>query len=417
MKEIEAKYIAIAAALRKDILSGRYETRERIPSEEALARRFGASRPTIERALRELKREGFLDAKAGSGFYLTSFARNASGAIGVIAPDYRRIDFFTDLCNSIVTVAKAEGYNVLLGDTTALYSYDRARWALQTAREYAKQKIVGVILEPIDLMPNATSATEAVLHSLKERDIPVVLIDRDYLPPPKRSDYDLIGIDNAQAGYRIARHLIDAGAENIRFLTQPDYASTIRGRIQGVAQAVLDAGMPWNRSNILEIDTEDTAAFTKIIRKIFPAKRKSAKSALKRQAFVCRNDALAARLIQALSAEGLRIPKDAMVAGFDDGKIAQLLNPPLTTVSQPVNLLAETAVASLLQRIRTPNLPPRSIHLDAPLTIRASTARLTKPAIGNHNKHTSARNGVKEFCIGKTSAQGKFRCSTPNSKL
>ena len=193
MKEIEAKYIAIAAALRKDILSGRYETRERIPSEEALARRFGASRPTIERALRELKREGFLDAKAGSGFYLTSFARNASGAIGVIAPDYRRIDFFTDLCNSIVTVAKAEGYNVLLGDTTALNSCDRARWALQTAREYAKQKIVGVILEPIDLMPNATSATEAVLHSLKERDIPVVLIDRDYLPPPKRSDYDLIG--------------------------------------------------------------------------------------------------------------------------------------------------------------------------------------------------------------------------------
>ena len=36
---------------------------------------------------------------------------------------------------------------------------------------------------------------------------------------------------------------------------------------------------------------------------------------------------------------------------------------------------------------------------------------------GGYNKHTSARNGVKEFCIGKTSAQGKFRCSTPNSKL
>ena len=374
MKGIGIKYIAIASALRKDILSGRYDNHDRFPSEEALARRFGASRPTIERALRELKREGLIDARAGSGFYLTAFARNSTGAIGIIAPDCHRIDFFTDLCNSIVTVANAEGYNVLLGDTAALNSYDRARWALQTAREYAKQKIVGVLLEPIDLMPNSTSATEAVLHSLKERNIPVVLIDRDYLPSPERSNYDLIGIDNAQAGYRIARHLIDAGAQNIRFLTQPDYASTIRGRIQGVSQAVLDAGMPWNRSNILEIDTDDTAAFTKIIRRIFPAKRKSAKSALKRQAFVCRNDALAARLIQALTAEGWRIPKDAMVAGFDDGKIAQLLNPPLTTISQPVKLLAETAVASLLQRIRTPDLPPRSILLDAPLTVRASTS-------------------------------------------
>lgn len=373
MNETSAKYIAIASALRKDILSGRYDNHDRFPSEEALVRRFGASRPTIERALRELKREGFLVARAGSGLYLTAFARNATGAIGVIAPDYRRIDFFTDLCDSIVSVGKNEGYDVLMGDTTVLNSCDRAHWALITARAYAKRKIVGVLLEPIDLMPNSSSATEAVLHALKERNIPVVLLDRDYLPSPDRSDYDLIGIDNVQAGYRIAKHLIDAGAQNIRFLTQPDYASTIRGRIQGVAQAVLDSGMAWSRSNILEIDPEDTVAFTKIIRRVFPKGKRTKTCALKRQAFVCRNDALAARLIQALSTEGWRIPQDAMVAGFDDGKIAQLLNPPLTTISQPVRLLAETAVASLLQRIRTPSLPPRSILLDAPLTVRTST--------------------------------------------
>jgi DNA-binding LacI/PurR family transcriptional regulator len=99
-------------------------------------------------------------------------------------------------------------------------------------------------------MPNSTSATEAVLQVLNKSNIPVVLIDRDYLPAPNRSGYDLIGIDNVQAGYRIARHLIDAGAQNIRFLTQPDYASTIRGRIQGVAQAVFDAGIEWRKSHI-----------------------------------------------------------------------------------------------------------------------------------------------------------------------
>jgi DNA-binding LacI/PurR family transcriptional regulator len=372
MKETEAKYIAIAAALRKDILSGRYETRDRFPSEEALARRFGASRPTIERALRELKREGFLDAKAGSGFYLTSFARNASGAIGVIAPDYRRIDFFTDLCDGISSVGRAAGYNVLLGDSSIIE--DRASWALKTAKSYIEQKIVGVLLEPIDLTPDSTSATEAVLEVLSKRKIPVVLLDRDYLPTPERSGYDLIGIDNAQAGYRIAKHLIDNGAQTIHFLTQPDYASTIRGRIQGVAQAAFDAGIGWRKSHIVEINPDDSVAFTRIIRHIFPNVKARKKSIQNHQAFVCRNDALAARLIQALTAEGWRIPKDAMVAGFDDGKIAQLLNPPLTTISQPVNLLAETAVASLLQRIRTPDLPPRSILLDAPLTIRASTS-------------------------------------------
>ena len=374
MSENEAKYIAIAAALRKDILSGRYEGHERFPSEGSLVRRFKVSRPTVERALRELKREGFLDAKVGSGFYLTSFARNATGAIGVIAPDYRRIDFFTELCNCISDVGKSEGYDVLLGDTLMLDIIDRASWALSTAKEYAKKKIVGVLLEPIDLMPNSTSATEAVLQVLNRCNIPVILLDRDYLPSPNRSGYDLIGIDNVQAGYRIAKHLIDAGAENIRFLTQPDYASTIRGRIQGVAQAAIDSGMQWSRSNIFEIDPDDTVAFTKIVRSVFTKRKTSKPAGIKRQAFVCRNDALAARLIQVLSSERLSIPKDAMVAGFDDGKIAQLLNPPLTTISQPVQLLAETAVASLLQRIRTPNLAPRSILLDAPLTVRRSTS-------------------------------------------
>jgi LacI family transcriptional regulator len=370
----EAKYIAIAAALRKDILSGRYEGHEHFPSEGSLVRRFNVSRPTIERALRELKRDGFLAARAGSRSCLTSFAHNATGSIGVIVPDYHQIDFFTDLCNYISTVGKAEGYDVQFGNTTTLGIADRASWALHTARAYAKQKIVGVLLEPIDLMADSTSATEAVLQVLNKSNIPVVLLDRDYLPSPNRSAYDLIGIDNAQAGYRIARHLIDAGAQNIRFLTQPNYASTIRGRIQGVAQASLDSGIAWKRSNIVEIDPDDTESFLRIIRRIFTKGEGGRCSPTLRQAFVCRNDALAARLIQALSAEGWRIPNDAMVAGFDDGKIAQLLNPPLTTISQPVQLLAETAVASLLQRIRTPNLAPRSILLDAPLTVRRSTS-------------------------------------------
>lgn len=91
-----AKYLEIAQTLRREILEGKFANREHFPSEVALARRFGASRPTVERALRELKRAGLLEARAGSGFYLTFAARNSTGVIGVIAPDYGKIDFFTD---------------------------------------------------------------------------------------------------------------------------------------------------------------------------------------------------------------------------------------------------------------------------------------------------------------------------------
>ena len=356
------KYLALADTLKREILNGKYESYERFPSEGALARRFGASRPTIERALRELKREGLLESRSGSGSYLTFAARNAAGAIGVIAPDYRKIDFFTDLCDGIASAARAAGYDTLLGDVSAPEARDRGHWALAIAKAYASRRTVGVLLEPVDLIPGSHEATKKVLAVLAEKKIPVVLLDRDYLPPPARRAYDLVGIDNVQSGYRLAKHMIDSGARSIRFLTQPDYASTIRGRIQGVAQAMIDAGLEWRNDHVIETDPGDISAFRRLMRgKDRP------------DGFVCRNDPLASRLLHTLHALGIKVPAKVRVAGFDDAKIATNLDPPLTTIRQPTKLLAETAVASLLQRIRNPGLAPRAILLDARMVVRSST--------------------------------------------
>ena len=364
MSAANSKYLAVAETLKREILNGKYESRERFPSEEALVRRFGVSRPTVERALRELKSAGLLESRSGSGSYLTFAALNATGAIGVIAPDYHKIDFFTDLCDAIAAAARAAGYDTLLGDVSAPDASDRGSWAIAVAEAYASRRTACVLLEPVDLIPDSHEATKKVLDVLAAKNIPVVLIDRDYLPPPQRSRYDLVGIDNVQAGYRLAKHLIETGARNIRFLTQPNYASTIRSRIHGVAQAVIDAGLEWRNDHIIETSPSDMAAFRKLMRgKDWP------------NAFVCRNDPLAATLLQTLAALKLNVPEKVRVAGFDDAKIAKLLNPPLTTIRQPVKRLAETAVTSLLQRIRNPNLAPRAILLDAQMVVRQSSAK------------------------------------------
>lgn len=361
MKKSESKYLSIADALRRDILAGKYAHAARFPSEEALARRFGASRPTIERALRELKRGGLLESRAGSGSFLTFAAKNATGALGIIAPDYRAIDFFTRLCDAIAAKARSAGYDVLLGDVSAPDAADRGRWAVALAEAYAERRTAGVLLEPVDLIPESSEATREVLAILARRKIPVVLLDRDYLPFPARSGYDLVGIDNVQAGYRIARRMIETGARRLRFLTHANYANTIRARIQGVAQAALDAGLPWKSANVIEADPGDTALFERLMR------GRNAPDG-----FVCRNDPTAAKLMQVLARLKVRVPQDVRVAGFDDGELARLVNPPLATIHQPVETLAGIAVASLMQRIRDPALAPRSILVDAPLVARRS---------------------------------------------
>ena len=359
-----SKYLEIFETLRKQILEGKFVDSERFPSEGALVRRFGVSRPTFERALRELKRSGLLESRVGSGFYLSLMARHATGAIGLIVPDYQKIDFFTTLCNEISRACRDRGYSVLLGDISAPDPKTRGKWTVELARTYVERKVAGVILEPVDLVDESSAATKEALKILDVAHIPVVLIDRDIEQPPLRSRYDLIGIDNVQAGYRVARHLLESGARKLRFLTEPQPASTIRQRIQGVAQAVIDAGGAWRRSYVIEIVPDDLET----LESIFRGKNRP-------DAVICRNDPLAARLIQTLTRLRIAIPNSVMIAGFDDAEFARYLSPALTSIRQPIGLIAETATEVLLNRIRHPETPPRSIQLDVDLIQRASTNR------------------------------------------
>jgi len=359
-----SKYTQIFNLLRQEILAGKFGERERFPSEESLVRRFNVSRPTIERALRELKQSGLLESRVGSGFYLSLMARNATGAIGLIVPDFQKIDFFTTLCTDISHHCHERGYTVLLGDVSTPDPSMRGPWTVDLARAYVDKHVAGVIMEPVDLVEGSSDSTYEALNILQKAKIPVVLIDRDIEPPPLRSSYDLIGIDNVQAGYRVAKHLLDRGARRVRFLTEPKPASTIRQRIQGVAQAVIDAGGEWRRSHVVEINPDNDRA----LRALFTGKNRP-------DAIICRNDPLAARVIQMLNVFKIGVPDEVMIAGFDDAAFAQYLSPTLTSIRQPIPLIAEAATEALLNRIRHPNAAPRSIQLDVDLIVRTSTRR------------------------------------------
>ena len=93
----------------------------------------------------------------------------------------------------------------------------------------------------------------------------------------------------------------------------------------------------------------------------------------KPDAFVCGNDKTTARLRQTLARLGRKVPEEIMLAGFDDVQIASVMTPPLTTIRQPCDGIAEAAFAALVERLRNPSLHPREILLPAPLIVREST--------------------------------------------
>ena len=103
--------------LRQEILDGKYAT-GRFASERALMKRFAVSRFLVRDVIRDLKAEGYLTCKQGSGTFVTKGARHLSRRIGLIVPGVVHEEIFPPICREISNVAQKEGFTLLLGDIT-----------------------------------------------------------------------------------------------------------------------------------------------------------------------------------------------------------------------------------------------------------------------------------------------------------
>jgi len=341
--------------IRREILAGKFDGENTLPSETALARRFGVSRPTMSRVTLDLKREGLIVTRKGAAAVLTRFARNATGSLGIVVPGECYAEIFTPIVRELRRVAERAGWRVLTEAIKSDKPTVRVREARRIAYLFAKERVSGVFFQPMEFVLDYTAASREVLAHFDKFGIPALLLDYDIVPSPERSAYDLVGIDNVAAGLAVGRHLVKTGARKVCFLHRPGAAPTVTDRLRGVALAALEAGQDWSyRHNVLRCEPENRRAVSRFV------------SAERPDAIVSGNDVAAARLKETLAAikkdEGLRL------AGFDDVAVAARLN--LTTCRQPLEDLAHVAFQTLLQRIKSPLLPPRTILLQAPLVVR-----------------------------------------------
>ena len=110
--------------------------------------------------------------------------------------------------------------------------------AEELCRQFIERKISGVFFAPAELDPGQEQANRRLAESLREAGIPVVLIDRDMLDFPGRSEFDLVGLDNMASGYIVANHLIRLGCKRFFFVARPFSATTVDARIAGVREAL-----------------------------------------------------------------------------------------------------------------------------------------------------------------------------------
>lgn len=358
------KHREISRLLRAEIAAGRYGADKRLPSEPQLARKFGVSRPTIARALLDLQNDGLIERRAGSGTFVraTAPAAAVTRQLGLLIPGLETTEIFGLICGELASLARVHEYSLLWGGSThpRLDTDASLEHAEELCQQFIERKVNGVFFAPFELLPDKDQANRRLAERLRRAGIPVVLLDRDLVPFPQRSDFDLVGIDNVAGGFLLADHLLRLGCERIRFVARPHSAPTVDARIAGAREALvrrrLEPEPDWVRLG----DPADL----KFVRQLAAGKLADA--------FICANDDTAAVLMRGLDSLGVRVPGDVRVVGVDDVKYATLLSVPLTTVHQPCRDIALIAFQAMLHRIAEPTLPARSLALSPTLVVRES---------------------------------------------
>lgn len=384
MKE-DAKHRDISRQLLAEIASGKYATNGRLPSESQLVERFHVSRPTVARALRDLEAEGLVERRVGSGTYLRRQAPTSARTrhIGLLIPDLGSVEVFGLICGELASVARAQDYTLLWGDCRQAgqdQDLDEAR-AVKLCEQFIEQRVSGVFFAPFEFTDGKQEINRRIAERFSSAGIPVVMLDRDVVPYPHRTGFDLVSMDNVAGGCILAEHLFKLGCRRVAFLTRPHSAPTVDARITGVRDALLRHRIELPRDWLHVGDPEDL----KLVRSLSAGRRWDA--------VICANDLTAAQLMRTLDRQGVAVPQDMRVAGFDDVKYSTLLNVPLTTIHQPCREIAITAFRAMLDRIAEPTLPARTMLLTPRLVVRESCGAYLP----------------KERGVGVTSAPGRNR--------
>jgi DNA-binding LacI/PurR family transcriptional regulator len=355
------KYQELFESLKADILSGRFKPGQKMPSEAALVNKSGVSRITVGRAIRELQNIGLIDRIAGSGTYVRHLGADDRRPylFGLLIPDLGETEIFEPICQGIANAPEASEHALLWGHAEPQTSKAEQAWSL--SQQYISRAVSGVFFAPLEFESDADKVNRRILASLKQAQIPVVLLDRRASKTPERHRPDLVGINNHQAGYVATEHLIRLGCDRIGFLGYHGSATTISDRMAGYRDALSVHGLRPAGDPSVHFEANEQS---------LKWRPRSASAGV--EAFVCVNDRVAGQLMHVLLGRNIKVPEDVRLVGIDDVSYASLLPVPLTTVHQPAHEIGEAALRAMLDRIHSPHLPPREVLLDGELVIRQS---------------------------------------------
>jgi LacI family transcriptional regulator len=274
----------------------------------------------------------------------SNLRRRKAATIGVLVADIEN-PHFTEMVRAVEDAAFSRGYRVILCNTDEAQDKQSAYLRLLAA-----ERVSGAVIVP------SPSDDPEIVHLL-DLGIHVVAFDRAVADPRA----DLVAADSATATARATTHLLDAGHRAIALVGGPVDVPTGRDRRAGYERVMREAGLePRVADGHFRFDGGREATLELL-------------AAGDLTALVFANNLMTAGGLRAIREQRLRIPQDVAVVAIDDPFWAQLVEPPLTTLAQPVRAMADSAVELMFERLDGQRHESRRIVFDFELRVRGSS--------------------------------------------
>lgn len=303
-----------------------------------IAKHLNLSPATVSRGLHDhpgiskKTKKRIADAAEKLGYRINYFARNLrqqkTKTIGVIVHELRS-SFITSVLSGIEKVTSEKGYDLIIA-----HSGESVIKEVANAKNLFEKRVDGVIA-------SLAFDTEDLSHfqPFIEKNVPVVFFDR----VEQNGNSTVVIIDNVHCGYIATNHLIEQGCKRIAHITSSLKRNVYSKRFEGYKNALSAHKIPFNENLLIIGDLSEKSAID------------SAKKILKMKplpdGIFITNDFVAAVVMRELKGQGIHIPKDIAIVGFNNDSISTLIQPTLTTINYPGEDMGEIAARNLINHL------------------------------------------------------------------
>lgn len=283
--------------------------------------------------------------------YASSLKKRRSGNIAVIVPEVSDT-FFSEAINGIEDVAQRMGYHVMI-----YLTHEDIEQEQSVIHNLRNGRVDGILI--------SVAAGDGKFAHLEGLNVPLVFFDR------VREDVlaTRVVTNDFESGYNATKHLIAQGCKRIAFLAPFGQLAIIQNRMNGYSQALKDNGMDSDGCHVVQC--ADNHMDTMMIVKEWLM-------ALRPDAVIGSVERVTMQAYAACQELNLSIPQDVKVIGFSHLQIASLLNPSLTTITQPAFEMGRAAAGALFRTLSKKHVGIENEVIEIPSVLieRGSTLRV-----------------------------------------